>query len=334
MQRKNALKNWLSGVYPHTDFDLDFAAADADFRRYFRVTMPDGSTLIAMDAPPDKMDTAPYARVREIFANVNVPRIIAHDRDQGFMLLEDMGNITYLAALQHDTRQEVHKNLLLDAIDSLITLQQASQPDVLPGYDEALMIRELNIFPEWFCAKDQGKALTLAQRQLWNDGVKTLLPVLQTQKQVFVHRDYIVRNLMLTSGRPGVLDFQDAVYGPVSYDLVSLLRDAFISWDDEFVLDLVVRYWEKARAAGIPVPDDIDTFWRDFEWMGVQRHLKVAGIFARLRHRDGKDKYYSEIPRFLGYVKQTTRRYRELAPFYQLLVELVGDDQVESGYTF
>lgn len=334
MQRKNALQDWLVARYPGEKIALEFAAADADFRRYFRATLPDGSTMIAMDAPPDKMDTAPYVRVRDIFQSVNVPRIIAHDHEQGFMLLEDLGNITYLAALQHDQRPEVHKQLLLDAIDTLVTLQQASQPDVLPPYDQALLTRELNLFPEWFCAKDQGKPLTLAQRQLWNDGVAALLPVLLAQNRVYVHRDYIVRNLMLTPGRPGVLDFQDAVYGPVAYDLVSLLRDAFISWDDEFVLDLVVRYWEKARAAGIPVPADIDTFWRDFEWMGVQRHLKVAGIFARLRHRDGKDKYYPEIPRFLGYLKQTTRRYRELVPIYQLLVELVGDDQVETGYTF
>ena len=208
---------------------------------------------------------------------------------------------------------------------------------MLPEYDEALLTRELNLFPEWYAAKELGTPLNFAQRQLWEAGVKALLPPLLAQPKVYVHRDFIVRNLMLTSGRPGVLDFQDAVYGPISYDLVSLLRDAFIEWDEEFVLDIVVRYWEKARAAGLPVPADIDAFYRDFEWMGVQRHLKVAGIFSRLFHRDGKEKYRGEIPRFIKYLKKTTRRYGELAPLYQLIVQLAGrdadDDSIESVFS-
>ena len=161
--------------------------------------------------------------------------------------------------------------------------------------------------------------------------LSVLLPRIEAQPRVFVHRDFIVRNLMLTPGRPGVLDFQDAVYGPVTYDLVSLLRDAFIEWEEAFVLDLVVRYWEKARAAGLPVNPDIDAFWQDFEWMGVQRHLKVAGIFARLYHRDGKDKYRGEIPRFVRYLKKAARRYGELAPLYQLLLQLVGRDATDEA---
>jgi aminoglycoside/choline kinase family phosphotransferase len=327
MQRLELLKGWLAGLYPDTELTVEFAAADADFRRYFRVTLPDGTSRIVMDAPPDKMNTDAYVQVRELFAMVNVPEILVRDREQGFMLLEDLGRVTYLSALQHDERPVVHQHLLLEAIDTLIELQQASRPGVLPEYDEALLTRELNLFPEWFCAKELGRPLNYAQRQLWDAGVKALLPALLAQPKVFVHRDFIVRNLMLTPGKPGVLDFQDAVYGPISYDLVSLLRDAFIEWDEAFVLDLAVRYWEKARAAGLPVPAEIDTFWRDVEWMGVQRHLKVAGIFARLYHRDGKDKYRGEIPRFLKYLKKTTRRYQELAPLYQLLVELVGKDE-------
>ncbi|MCW3481756.1 phosphotransferase [Neisseriaceae bacterium JH1-16] len=334
MPRQLALQTWLATLYPNTMISLAFAAADADFRRYFRATFPDGTTLIAMDAPPDKMDTRPYAQVRELFAMLNVPKIVAHDAEQGFMLLEDLGNTTYLAALQHDTRPEVAKLLLLEAIDELVTLQRASRPGALPEYDAALLTRELNLFPEWFAAKELGKPFTFAQRQVWEASTKLLVERALSQPQVFVHRDFIVRNLMLTRGRPGVLDFQDAVYGPISYDLVSLLRDAFIGWDEEFVLDLVVRYWEKARAAGLPVNSDIDEFYRDFEWMGVQRHLKVAGIFARLYHRDGKDKYRGEIPRFLDYLKKTCRRYNDLAPLYQLLVQLVGDDEVQTGYTF
>lgn len=336
MQRLEQLKAWLCSLYPQTDILVEFAAADADFRRYFRAHFPDGSTRIVMDAPPEKMDTDPYVKVRAVFAMVNVPQIIARDRDQGFMLLEDLGKVTLLAALQHDARPLVQRHLLLEAVDTLVTLQQASQPGVLPDYDEALLRRELSLFPEWFCAKELGQPLNYAQRQLWDAGCNSLLAAILPQSKVYVHRDFIVRNLMLTAGRPGVLDFQDAVYGPISYDLVSLLRDAFIEWDEDFVLDIAIRYWEKARAVGLPVPASVDDFYRDFEWMGVQRHLKVAGIFARLYHRDGKDKYRAEIPRFIKYLKRTTRRYQQLAPLYQLLLQLVGKDgtdaELQSAY--
>lgn len=328
MQRLEALKAWLATQFPDQTITVEFAAADADFRRYFRATFPDGSTRIVMDAPPEKMNTDAYVSVRELFAPAaNVPAILLRDREQGFMLLEDLGTITLLAALQHDEWEMVRKHLLLEAVDTLIEIQKISQPGVLPDYDHALLSRELNLFPEWYVAKELGKPLTYAQRQLWDAALQVLLPRIEAQGKVYVHRDYIVRNLMLTPGKPGVLDFQDAVYGPVSYDIVSLLRDAFIGWDEEFVLDIAVRYWEKARAAGLPVAATIDDFYRDFEWMGVQRHLKVAGIFARLYHRDGKDKYRAEIPRFIKYLKKTSRRYHELQPLFQLLVELVGLDE-------
>ncbi|MCP1288572.1 MULTISPECIES: N-acetylmuramate/N-acetylglucosamine kinase AmgK [Chromobacterium] len=329
MHRQELIKKWLADLYPGQDIGLEFAAADADFRRYFRATWPDGASCIVMDAPPEKMSTDAYVQVRDVFAMVNVPKLLARDREQGLLLLEDLGRVTYLAALEHDGREQVRRHLLLEALDTLVEIQSASQPGVLPEYDEALLTRELNLFPEWFCAKELGRPLDFAQRQLWDAGVKALLPVLLAQSKVFVHRDFIVRNLMLTPGKPGVLDFQDAVYGPVSYDIVSLLRDAFIEWDEPFVLDIAIRYWEKARAAGLPVPAEFDVFYRDFEWMGVQRHLKVAGIFARLFHRDGKDKYRAEIPRFIKYLKRTTRRYQELAPLYQLLLQLVGKDQTD-----
>jgi aminoglycoside/choline kinase family phosphotransferase len=334
MPRIESLTAWVQSQLPEHTFTIEHAASDADFRSYWRATLDDGSTRIVMDAPPDKMDTMPYARVREVFSMVNVPQILAHDPGQGFMLLEDLGKVTYLAALQHDPSETTARALLLEAIDTLIELQLGSQAGVLPEYDEALLTREMNLFPEWFAAKELNKPFKFAQKQSWNAITRLILERVLVQPKVYVHRDFIVRNLMLTSGRPGVLDFQDAVYGPISYDLVSLLRDAFIQWDEEFVLDLVVRYWEKAKKAGLPVPAAIDDFYRDFEWMGVQRHLKVAGIFARLWHRDGKDKYRPEIPRFLSYLKKTCRRYQELAPLYQLIVELVGDDEVETGYTF
>ncbi|MDO5069553.1 MAG: phosphotransferase [Neisseria zoodegmatis] len=334
MQRQSELKNWLEALYPQRAFNLEFAAADADFRRYFRAVFSDGQTVICMDAPPDKMSVAPYLKVQKLFDMVNVPQVQHVDESQGFMVLNDLGNTTFLTAMQHEPSEIAHKALLLEAIDELIVLQKNSQAGVLPEYDREVMLREINLFPEWFVAKELGKPLNFKQKQLWQQTVDVLLPPLLAQPQVYVHRDFIVRNLMLQKDRPGVLDFQDALYGPISYDLVSLLRDAFIEWEEEFVLDLVIRYWEKARAAGLPVPENFDEFYRWFEWMGVQRHLKVAGIFARLYYRDGKDKYRPEIPRFLNYLRRATRRYHDLAPLYALLVELVGDDELETGYTF
>ena len=334
MQRQTELKKWLETVYPDQPFELSFAAADADFRRYFRATFSDGHTVVCMDAPPDKMSVAPYLKVQKLFHMVNVPQVLHVDETQGFMVLNDLGSTTFLTAMTQEKNEAAHKALLLEAVGELIELQLASRSGVLPEYDRKVMLREINLFPEWFVAKELGRELNFKQRRLWQQTVDTLLPPLLAQPKVYVHRDYIVRNLMLQEGRPGVLDFQDALYGPISYDLVSLLRDAFIGWDEEFVLDLVIRYWEQARAAGLPVPPEFDEFYRWFEWMGVQRHLKVAGIFARLYHRDGKDKYRPEIPRFLNYLRRVSRRYQDLAPLYALLVDLVGDEELETGYTF
>ena len=245
MQRQTELQNWLESVYPNQPFELSFAAADADFRRYFRATFSDGQTVICMDAPPEKMSVAPYLKVQKLFNMVNVPQVLHVDEALGFMVLNDLGNTTFLTAMNQENSETAHKALLLEAIDELIELQKASQPGKLPEYDREVMLREINLFPEWFVAKELGRELTFKQRQLWQQTVDTLLPPLLAQPKVYVHRDFIVRNLMLAKGRPGVLDFQDALYGPISYDLVSLLRDAFIEWEEEFVLDLVIRYWEK-----------------------------------------------------------------------------------------
>ena len=334
MQRETELKKWLHSCYPQQEFILSFAAADADFRHYFRATFTDDNTVICMDAPPDKMSILPYIKVQKLFQAIKVPEIYHLDIQQGFMALEDFGSTPYLAALQQDKRTEVHKVLLLEAIDELIKLQLSSQPDQLPLYDDVVLKREMQLFPEWYVQKELGLSLTEQQQQLWQQTVTTILPVILSQPLVYVHRDFIVRNIMLTRDRPGILDFQDALYGPITYDLVSLLRDAFIEWDEEFVLDIVIRYWEKARAAGLPVHIDFDQFYRDFEWMGVQRHLKVAGIFARLYYRDGKDKYRGEIHRFLKYLRKTSRRYGELRPLLQLITELIGSEEIQTGYTF
>ena len=336
MQRETLLKDWLTSVYPNQPFELSFAAADADFRRYFRATFADGSTVICMDAPPEKMreSVANYLKVRDLFSSLNVPTVLAKNLELGFIVLNDLGDVQYLKAMQQENTPAAHKALLLEAIDELIILQKSNQPNQLPEYSREILLREMNLFPEWFVAKELNSSLNFAQRQLWQQTIDTLLPVIEAQPKVYVHRDFIVRNLMLTPNRPAVLDFQDALYGAITYDLVSLLRDAFIEWDEEFTLDLTIRYWEKARAASLPVPAQFDVFYKWYEWMGVQRHLKVAGIFARLYHRDGKDKYRPEIPRFLNYLRRTSRRYEELAPLYALLLQLVGDDELQVGYTF
>ncbi|MBO7080824.1 MAG: phosphotransferase [Neisseriaceae bacterium] len=336
MERQNQLRHFIVGHYPNRPFDLDFAAADADFRRYFRARFQDdNSTIIAMDAPPDKMTIQPYLKVRDIFSAVRVPEIFISDEEQGFILMEDLGTATFLQAMQADEREEVHKVLLLEAVDTLVRLQASSQENVLPLYDEKLLRREMNLFPEWYILHELGKTLTMKQQKIWQKGMDTLIPALTEQPKVFVHRDFIVRNLMLRSGEPGVLDFQDAVYGAITYDILSLTRDAFIEWTETFVLDIIIRYWEKARATGLPVHEQFDDFYRAYEWTGIQRHFKVIGIFARLKHRDGKEKYATEIPRFIRYLHRALRRYSELSVLRELLTELCGEDtEIQTGYTF
>lgn len=338
MERKEQLSQIIQSKYPNRPFSLDFAAADADFRRYWRATFDDGYTIICMDAPPDKMSIKPYLEVREIFASaVRVPEIYFQDEQNGFALLEDFGRYTYLQAMQQDERQQVHKVLLLEAIDTLIKLQKSTQANRLPEYSEQILRKEMQLFVEWFVPKELKITLNSKQQKLWQSGVEAIMPEILKQPKVYVHRDFIVRNLMLMKNQPGVLDFQDALLGPITYDLLSLTRDAFIGWDEEFVLDLVIRYWEKAKAENLPVNEQFDDFYRAYEFMGIQRHLKVIGIFARLKHRDNKEKYASEIPRFLKYLNKTIQRYSELAPFKALLTEICNENEIfktTHGYSF
>lgn len=328
------LKQWLS-VLPGRPVDPDSlrpASSDASFRRYFRVDTQDGATRIAMDAPPPQEDVRPFVRVAELFgrAGVSVPQILAQDVERGFLLLSDLGTRTYLNELDHDS---AHK-LYLDAIDALVLIQARGEPGALPGYDRALLLRELNLFPEWYVGRHLGATLTEAQSAELNRVFDLILANNLAQPQVHVHRDYHSRNLMvLARGNPGILDFQDAVHGPITYDLVSLLRDAYIQWDEEMVLDWAIRYWERAKRAGLPVPGDVDAFYRDFEFMGVQRHLKVLGIFARLYHRDGKDGYLKDLPLVMDYTRKAAARYKELMPLVRLL-DTLEDAGPRVGYTF
>jgi len=315
-----ALRRWLAAQVRGAPFTIAPASADASFRRYFRVRFADGATAIAMDAPPEREDCAPFVRVARLLraAGVNAPEVLAQDPAQGFLLLTDLGTLTYLEALGGLDPAP----LMRDATAALVRWQLATRPGELPSYDEALLAREMALFPEWYCARHLGRPLAPAQQEAFAAVARLLVASALAQPRVYVHRDYMPRNLMVAEPNPGVLDFQDAVEGPITYDIVSLVRDAFISWPEEQVLDWAVRYWERARGAGLPVEADFGEFWRAFEWMGLQRHLKVLGIFARLHYRDGKSGYLQDTPRFLGYARATARRYRLLAPLARLLDEI------------
>jgi aminoglycoside/choline kinase family phosphotransferase len=331
--RFRALGAWLAGVLSldAARLRVERASADASFRRYFRVFLEDGRTLIAMDAPPERENSRAFVHVARLLreAGVNAPEVLAHDFTQGFLVVTDLGTTPYLTALNAGNA----KQLFGDATTTLVRWQAASRAGELPEYDEALLRRELELFPEWYVGRHKGVQLAAAQRASLERVFAAIVARNLAEARVFVHRDFMPRNLMVCEPNPGVLDFQDAVHGPVSYDVACLFRDAFVSWEEELVLDGTIRYWEKAKRAGIPVPGDFAEFWRDVEWMGVQRHLKVLGIFARLCHRDGKKGYVEDTPRFVGYVRHAVSRYDELAPLGRLLDEIEGR-AVEVRYTF
>ncbi len=336
--RHDALAQWLVHTLGTSAFALAPASADASFRRYFRVTPTQppaiaaaAATLIVMDAPPPQEDCRPFVHVAALLhaADVHAPAILAQDLEQGFLLLSDLGNTTYLDALNDGAARDLY----MDAIDALLRFQQTSRDGVLPAYDEALLRRELELFPEWYVGRHRGHVLTAAERATLDRVFALLIANNLAQPQVFVHRDFHSRNLMVSAPNPGVLDFQDAVYGPITYDLVSLLRDAYIGWDESRQIDFAVRYWERARKAGLPVHEDFGAFWHDFEWMGVQRQLKVLGIFARLCHRDGKDGYLKDMPLVMAYLRGACARYRRLEPLLALL-DAMDKRPHTVGYTF
>ena len=342
--RAEAFDRWLASVAPAHGLlpaSLRAASADASFRRYFRIDTQAAGTAIVMDAPPDKEDSRPFVQVAALMAEAGVvsPRVLEWDAGHGFMLLSDLGARTLLQVIDPALGASAEDPLprFKQAIDTLIKWQLSSRPAVLPVYDEALLRRELALFPDWYLARHRGvtpqgsDAATLASA--FDQIVKRNL----SSPQVFVHRDFMPRNLMVddrdAAAPLGVLDFQDAVYGPVTYDIASLMRDAFVSWNEDLVIDVTVRYWQAARKAGLPVGDDFGAFYADVEWMGLQRHLKVAGIFARLTLRDGKPRYLEDTPRFIGYIRSTCDRYRALGPFLKMLDGIEGTAPTES-YAF
>jgi aminoglycoside/choline kinase family phosphotransferase len=348
------------------------ASADASFRRYFRISALDDAprpsgpgdlsgpeTFIIMDAPPDKEASQPFVSISAhlLQAGLNAPLVLEWHEAQGFMLLTDLGTHTMMQHLQAATRGLAHAMpdespatscvrhagtaedlaLYLRAVDALVAWQLASQPGVLPAYDQALLSRELELFPQWYISAHRQQAVSPEIRASLDKLFQRIMVHNLAWPSVYVHRDFMPRNLMMPlhpqEPRLGVLDFQDAVYGPITYDVASLMRDAFWSWEEEFVLEVTVRYWEQARRAALPVGDDFGAFYEGVEWMGLQRHLKVAGIFARLTLRDGKPKYLADAPRFIHYLRSTANRYRDLKPLLHLLDQVEGTSAAQ-GWAF
>ncbi|UMR31444.1 phosphotransferase [Massilia sp. MB5] len=332
------LLDWLR---PQGVVDADSmrpASADASFRRYFRFDVlpahqgAHGATLVAMDAPPERENVPAFLKVDAMLAeaSVHVPAIVAQDVERGFLLLSDLGTTTYLQALNHDNAAALYAQ----ALHALVKFQQRSQAGVLPEFDRAFMLREMNLFPEWYIGKHLNAALTEAQSAELQKVFDAIIGHCLPQPQVYMHRDFHSRNLMLVDdNNPGVIDFQDAVYGPVTYDAASLLRDGYVQWDEELVLDWVIRYWQHAKSAGVPVHKDFDAFYKDFEYMALQRHLKMLGLFCRLNYRDGKDVYLGDLPIVMDYVRKTANRYRDLKPLVKLL-DTLENRQPAVGYTF
>ncbi|MCP1117034.1 aminoglycoside phosphotransferase family protein [Robbsia andropogonis] len=323
----------LASLLPLDFRTLQLASSDAGFRRYFRIRTARGDTAIVMDAPPPEKSRE-FRDVQQLLkaAGIHVPAIYAADVDAGFMLLSDLGSTAYIDVLD-GTNEDRAKPLMRDALRTLIRWQKASRPDILPPYDEALLRRELDLFPEWYADRHLGRPFDDTDKAMYADTCRLLVEAARQQPQVFVHRDFMPRNLMLSDPAPAVIDFQDAVHGPIGYDVAALLRDAFLSWDEAFEIDCVAWYWGEAKAAGLPVNSDFALFYRDVEWIGLQRHLKILGLFARLQYRDGKPRYLADTPRFFAYASRVAHRYRELRPLARLLDKYENRNQ-QVGYTF
>ena len=374
-QREQAFQVWLQNMalqHQLASETLRPASADASFRRYFRINSnfaSNSESLIIMDAPPAQENCKPFVDIARLMAQagLQVPDILAWDELQGFMLLTDLGAKTMMEVINpqlSDELAEPNFDLYMQAVDALIDWQLASKPDVLPQYDEALLRRELALFPDWYVAKHKGVTLDKTQQATLDNAFSLIVQRNLAVPSVYVHRDFMHRNLMVMEQTPtlvalraalppegadlpwsgpaanrqpskpvrlGVLDFQDAVYGPITYDIASLMRDAFLTWEEPFVLDITIRYWQKAVKVGLLGENsptgwgaDFGEFYRAVEWQALQRHLKILGIFARLTLRDGKPKYLADTPRFINYVRKTADRYRELGPFLKLIDQIEG----------
>lgn len=334
--RQRRFEQWLAAIGPQHGLDaatLQPASSDASFRRYLRVQGRAGN-LIVMDAPPPLEDVRPFVHVAGLLAEggVNAPRVLAADAAAGFLLLTDMGSRLLLDALREAAPPEADR-LMREALTALVHWQQHVRADTLPAFDAARIHDELSLFPTWCVQREHGITWSAKQQAAWQQVCERIVTSAVAQPAVAVHADFMPRNLMVTAHGPGILDFQDAVRGAITYDLASLLRDAFVSWPEEQQLDWAVRWWQDARKAGLPVHEDFGEFWRALEWMGLQRHLRILGVFCRLKHRDGKPQYAQDLPRFFGYATQVAMRYRPLAPLLPLLEPMSGNT-VGAGFTF
>jgi N-acetylmuramate 1-kinase len=339
-QRQSQFERWLAPLA--REFALDVgslvpASSDASFRRYLRIQSPERS-FVVMDAPPPQEDVRPFVQMarRITDAGLHAPQVLAADEARGFLLLSDLGRTLYLDALR-EAQPVQADHLMREAIAALVCWQVRLEPAELPPYDDALLRRELALFPDWCVQREFGVQWSSSELTSWQQVSDLLVASALAQPRVVVHRDWMPRNLMLSDPNPGILDFQDAVIGPATYDIACLLRDAFISWDEEREIDWAVRWWHAVRAtpvlAGHTFADDFGECWRALEWMGLQRHLKVLGIFCRLKHRDGKPSYSTDLPRFFAYATRVALRYAPLAPLLSLLEPLSGQ-AVRAGYTF
>jgi aminoglycoside/choline kinase family phosphotransferase len=346
-QRADAFNEWLARVTPVHGLlpsSLRPASSDASFRRYLRIEVADGSSRIVMDAPPEFEDVSAFIAVSQLMADagLNAPRVLACDVAHGFLLLSDLGTRLYLGELQQavaDQDTQRADRLMRRAMSALVNWQKHVDASRLPPYDEALLQRELALFPQWCVQAEYGVSWGPSEQADWESVSAQLVRSALGQSTIAVHRDYMPRNLMVCGDlsasdilSPGMLDFQDAVRGPISYDVASMIRDAFISWDEEQELDWTIRYWQQARKAGLPVPDDFGDFWKPLEWMGLQRHLKVLGIFCRLKHRDRKPAYSADLPRFFAYAHKVAVRYEGLGPLARLIEPLMGARRVDAFY--
>ena len=316
--RAAARLHWARAALADPTVELARASMDAGFRSYWRSSGQ--PSRIVMDSPPGLEDVRPWLRMRDVLerGGVRVPHVLAQDVEAGFLLLEDLGTQTYLHVID-----DANADTLFDAaVTQMLRLQSIAPPEGLPAYDEALLARELRLFDEWFLSRELGHSLDCATMDSLDGVYRRLIDAALAQPRVLVHRDFMPRNLMPTADGPAVIDFQDAVVGPIAYDALSLFKDAFLSWSESRVDEWVARYHARAVEAGLPVPD-LERFRRDVDWIGVQRHLKVLGIFARLKHRDGKPKYIADAPRFLAYLDDVLPRHPELAPLAEVLHRLV-----------
>jgi aminoglycoside/choline kinase family phosphotransferase len=325
MQRFERMMLWLGTVLRQETFDIVRLLGDASDRQYFRITRSEGSTLIAVNAPPTAENCGRFILVRDVFAGagLHVPIVHAVDVELGFLLLEDLGVSTYHDALNPSVATELY----LDAVDALVTLQLATRPHVLPEEDGTLLAEEIDWFVVWYLRCEAKVELTVAQLQDFLLTKQLLLRHFNAATRVFVHRDYHSRNLLVSSPNPGVVDFQGARRGSIYYDVASLFRDAYIELDESLMTELVAQYHRKAMAAGLPIATDAKEVLCEFDFASVQRHLKVIGVFARLAHRDGKDSYLSYIPRVWSYLCKAAERQPALKPLRLLLNEI--QNQVE-----